>query len=176
MSRRFLAAGIVALALTAIGCGGREDGDEAASQAAGEVVAGLTPAQYVKRATALCATQRQQISDELDAFERMAGRSEETVEEIATEAMEEVILSGFRSQYEGLRKLPPPSGEEDFLDLMLSKFSRSLENGEEDLARFFRVKGSGYSEFAEGTLMTEEFGIKGCGSPGRSPQAVYATF
>lgn len=153
---------VVALAVLSAGCGGG-DGDETAAAAADG--GSLTKSQYVQRATALCQAERRRISAELDAFDGSPA-----------EAMEEVILSGFRTQYEGLRKLTPPSGEEDFLDLMLSKLSISLEDGEEDLARFFRIKASAYSEFAEGSLMTEEFGIKGCGSLATSPRAVYASF
>lgn len=159
---------VLALAVLAAGCGDG-DGDETAAAAADG--GSPTKAQYVKRATALCRAERLRIAGELEDFAAEGGG-----DEVATRAMEEVILPGFRSQYEGLRKLTPPSGEEDFLDLMLSKLSRSLEDGEEDLTRFFRVKPSAYSEFAEGSLMTEEFGIKDCGSLATSPRAVYASF
>jgi hypothetical protein len=157
-----LAAALIAVPLVA-GCG---DAGEGASSASGDAE-GLSPqARYVRRATEICRAERKAIAAELAG--RQGGRT--------AEALREVVLPGFRRQYEGLRKLWPPRGDEDFLDLMLSKFSRSLENGEEELAGFFRVKLSGYSEFAEGTLMTEEYGIRGCGSQGRSPEAVYRAF
>lgn len=154
-----LAVGLIA-ATSLGGCGGSE-GDATPAQGWGEV--GLSEAQYVKRATAVCRAHRREIAAELAEADPIG----------AARAVEEIVLPGFRRQYEGLRRLWPPRGEEDFVDLMLSKFSRSIEDGEEEPTRFFRVKPSGYSEFGEGTLMTEELGIGGCGSQGRSPEDVY---
>ncbi|HWM62394.1 MAG TPA: hypothetical protein VNP96_00210 [Solirubrobacterales bacterium] len=173
MGRRRLTAtlvGVAALAALLTGCGGDDAGGESTTTDA------LTKAQYVERATALCARHRDRIAGELRAVSEKLGQDGSLGRAEVEKAMEDVILPGIRSEYEELRKLQPPRGDEDFLDLMLSKFSRSLENGEEDLARLFRIKLSAYSEFAEGTLMTNEYGIKGCGSLRRSPQAVVRAY
>jgi hypothetical protein len=161
---------LACVALLAVGCGDGE-GDDGSPTAES-----LTEAQYVKRASAICAQHRAQIADGLAPISTKLRQGDALGKAEVSEAMEEVILPGFRSEYEELRRLPPPRGDEDFLDLMLSKFSKSLENGEEDLARFFRVKLSAYSEFAEGTLMTGEYGIEGCGSLRRSPRAVVRAY
>ena len=162
MSRRLLAplAAVAALTASAAGCG-----DEA-----------LTKAEYVKEATALCVKHRREISAELDSFAARRGQGDAAGGRIAAEAMEEVILPGFRAQYRELRELPTPPGDEKFLNLMRSKFAASLKRAEERLATLFHVKPSAYSEFAEGTLMTHEYGIEGCGSLRRSPGAIYAAF
>ena len=152
------------VASTALSSCGGDGGDAPTSPLEGEKKSASD--RYAERATTICRKERRAIIARLTNSSGMP----------PAEAMEEVVLPGFRRQYEGLRKLWPPRGDEDFLDLMLSKFSRSLENGEEDLTRLFRVKLSSYSEFAEGTLMTDEYGIEGCGSLGRSPQAVYRGF
>jgi len=173
MGRRRLTAmliGIAALAYLLTGCGGDDAGGETTTTDA------LTKAQYVKRATAICASHRDLIAGELQAVSEKLDQDDSLSKSEVEKAMEDVILPGIRSEYEELRKLSPPRGDEDFLDLMLSKFSRSLENGEEDLARFFRIKLSAYSEFAEGTLMTNEYGIEGCGSLRRSPRAVVRAY
>jgi hypothetical protein len=173
MARKRLAAmlaGAVALAALSTGCGDGDGGEEGATWES------LTKAQYVREATALCASQRGRISRELAPVSEKLGRGDAIGRAEVKEAMEDVILPGFRSEYEELRELRPPRGDEDFLDLMISKFSASLANGEEDLVRFFRLKLSGYSEFAEGTLMTKEYGVEGCGSLRRSPRAVVRAY
>lgn len=163
---------VVALPTLLVGCG---DGEES-PDTAGKGAEAPTKAQYVKRATTICEKHRAQIADELAPVTAKL-RQGEAVSRAEVEAtMNDVILPGFRSEYEELRRLRPPRGEEDFLDLLLSKLSRALENGEEDLARFFRVKLSAYSEFAEGSLMTQELGIKGCGSLRRSPRALVRAY
>lgn len=158
------------IALQLAGCG--MDGDEggSASEAAGVKLESLTKPRYVQRATELCSDARERMSAGLESLP--AGGAGRVSADDAREAMEEVILPAFRLEYEGLRQLAPPRGDEAFLDLMLMKFSRSLQIAEDDLSRLFRVKGSGYSEFAEGSLMTREYGIEGCGSLARSPRAI----
>jgi hypothetical protein len=175
MARRRVAAmlvGAAALAAPMAGCGGGEE----SPATAGDGAEGPTKAQYVKRATAICEKHRAQIAGELAPIGARLRQGKAVDRAEIEEAMEGTILPAFRSEYEELRRLRPPRGEEDFLDLLLSKFSRALENGEESLARFFRIKLSAYSEFAEGSLMTQEFGIRGCGSPRRSPRAVVRAY
>lgn len=163
--------GSAALASLWTGCGGDDAGGETATTDA------LTKAQYVKKATAICARHRDRIAGQLRAVSEKLGEDGSLGRAEVEEAMEEVILPGFRSEFEDLRELPAPRGDdEDFLLLMLFKLAASLENGEEDLARFFRIKLSAYSEFAEGTLMTNEYGIEGCGSLRRSPRAVVRAY
>ena len=173
--RQFVAMllGVATAAALATGCGGGGSDGEADPA---DSVAGSAPAEYAKRATALCLDRRRQITADLDAFAERPDRNRGLAEAEVRKAVEDVILPGFRSQFEALRRLPPPRGDEDFLALMLFKFAVSLENGEERLARLFRVKLSSYSEFAEGTLMTEEYGVEGCGSLARSPEGVYTAF
>lgn len=160
--------GAAALALMLGGCGSGEEGETTA------VPKRPTEVEYAKEAQRLCVQRRQRLSGELVALAKENGQTGPASKAEVGEAFEQVILPGFRSQFEALRRLTPPRGDEDFLALMLFKFATSLENGEERLARLFRVKLSGYSEFAEGTLMTHEYGIEGCGSLGRSPRAIYA--
>jgi hypothetical protein len=155
------------LAACSAGCG--ESGGNSAGGNAGEP---LTKAQYVRAATALCRRHRRQIAGELNQMGAGPPFSAVAVKG----AFDDVVLPGFRAEYEALRKLPIPPGDEHFLRLMQSKFEASLGHGEEDLARLFRIKRSDYSEFAEGTLMTHEYGIEGCGSPRRSARAVLAAF
>jgi len=161
------------VAALAIGCGGAGEGSSTAATALEQKR--LTKAEYVKEATALCVREKAQIIAKLEPLLSKFEKGEGTPE-LASQAMEEVILPGFRVQYEDLRALVPPWKDADFLDLMLLKFSRSIEDGEEDLAKFFHIKPSTYSEFVEGTLMTREFGVKGCGSLRRSPEAVLEAF
>ena len=160
---------VAATAAALPGCGG----DDGSSTAAETVPA--TKAGFVKAASAVCTGEQQLIAEELKPFFAKIEAGEATPA-LERQAMEEVVLPGFRAQYEGLRRLTPPQEDADFVDWLLLKFSRSLENGEEDLAKFFHVKPSAYSEFAEGTLMTKEYGIKGCGSLRRSPPAVLEDF
>ena len=165
VSRRSLATLLALSALTASSAGCGESGGGSTAGDIGE--APLTKPQYARAATALCRRHRRQIVRELD---RMGA------DPPMQRAFDDVVLPGFRAQYEGLRELSIPPGDEHFLHLMQSKFKASLGHGEEDLAKFFHIKPSDYSEFAEGTLMTREYGIKGCGSLARSPAALLAKF
>jgi hypothetical protein len=149
-------AGFVAVALSLAGCGGDDEAP------AGERK--LTKAEYAREANALCQVDRERVRDEVESFMKGRDSAGRTSEEAAKKAIGEVVLDGFRSQYEGLRRLFPPRGDEDFLDLMLSTFSRSLEEGEEDVWKLFREEPSGYTEFGEGTVMAMEYGIRWCGS------------
>jgi hypothetical protein len=171
--RRPVFAGLALAALLASGCGGGAGGGD--DTAAEPSQARLSKAGYVRAATALCARERQRMSAGLAAF-RAKLEAGEPSQKLVGRALDEVVLPGFRVQYEGLRALIPPLEDADFIDLMLFKFSRSLENAEEGLNRFFRIKPSDYSEFAEGTLMTKEYGIRACGSLRRSPEAVLEDF
>jgi hypothetical protein len=171
---RTVLAGIAIVAVLASGCG-TDEGESDGTAAALPVQPRLTKPEYAKEATAICLRERQRMSSDLEPFlAKMKGA--EASPEIVSQALEEVVFPGFRAQYEGLRALTPPLKDADFTDLMLYKFSRSLENGEEDLGHFFRIKPSAYSEFAEGTLMTKEYGIKACGSLRRSPAAILEDF
>lgn len=173
---RAILAIIAVVAASVSGCGsGESGGDDTAAASASPVQVRLTEAEYAKAATALCVRERQRMSAGLEPF-RAGLEGGEPPPRIVRQALEEVVLPGFRAQYEGLRTLTPPLRDADFTDLMVYKFSRALENAEEDLDRFFRIKPSDYSEFAEGTLMTREYGIKGCGSLRRSPEAVLEGF
>jgi len=145
-----------------VGCGGGAPGS-------------LSEAAYVRRATDVCRESRRRIASALDSLGK-GRRDLRAAGELASTELEEVVLPGFRSQYQELRELPIPAGDAHFLRLMQSKFAASLAHGEESLARLFRIKRSGYSEFAEATLMAREYGIDGCGSLGRSPRAVLAGF
>jgi hypothetical protein len=171
MARKRLVAtllgGAVLVALLT-GCGGGEEENEPPAH--------LTEAQYKKRTKAICTEHRAQITNELGALSRKFQRDEPVGKVEARKALTDVILPGVRTQYEEMRRLPPPRGDEDFLDLMLSTFSRSLENGEESLARFFYVKPSSYTEFGEGTVMAWEYGSIECGSFGRSLEAVVRNY
>jgi hypothetical protein len=171
MTRQRLTAtlvGVVVVAALLTGCGG---GDEA-----NEATAHLTKAQYEQRAKAICAQAHAQIGEGLAALPRKIARGDAIGRAEAREALTEVILPRVRSQYEAMRRLPPPRGDEDFLDLMLSTLSRSLETGEESLARFFHIKASAYTEFGEATVMTGEYGVRGCGSFGHSAQEVVGDY
>lgn len=174
MARRRLTAIVtgVALAALAAGCGGGEESPATAGADGG----GLSKAQYVRRASAICAKHRAQISDRLAALSEKIREGNALGGAEVEEAMEDAVLPGLRSEYEELRKLLPPRGDEDFLDLMLARLSASLENGEQDVERFFHLTASGYSQFGEGTLMTEEYGLDGCGSQARSAKAVVRAY
>lgn len=178
MARLILRPGVLAciavIAVLASGCGGGEEGGDGTA-AADPDRARLTESEYAKAATAICVRERQRMTAELEPILAKL-EAEQTPPGTVVQALEEVVLPGFRMQYEGLRALTPPLQDADFTDLMLYKFSRSLENGEEDLNHFFRIKPSAYSEFAEGTLMTREYGIRACGSLRRSPEALLEDF
>jgi hypothetical protein len=166
-----LAGAAIAAALV-MGCGG---GEVATSSTTAHEKKRLTKAEYVREATALCLKERQWISTQLEPLLVRFDEGDASPK-LARQTVETVVLPGYRVQYEGLRALVPPWEDADFLDLMLLKLSRSIEDGENHLAKFFRIKPSDYSEFAEGSLMTREYGIKGCGSLRRSPEAVLEDF
>src|SRR2546423_7290369 len=148
-------AGVAALALLVAGCGG---GDE--------TVARLTPAEYAKKAEALCAKGRARMAGDLQAFlarhDSVNGKRSpaQTAELVA-----EVVLPGLRSEVEELRSLPIPHGDGRHLELMLSKLARGLAEGEADPVGFFHANKSEFSEFSEGWIMAREYEVDECGKP-----------
>jgi hypothetical protein len=156
LGKRSLAmlASVVALAILVAGCGG-----------AGNLET-LTKTEYEKVAEALCAKDRRQMSEDLQAFSsqhHLAGGKRSDAQ--TRELVEEVVLPGLRSEVEEIQDLPIPPGDAHHLKMMLGKLKRGLKEGEADPGGFFRANKSEFSEFSEGWIMAREYEVDQCGKP-----------
>jgi hypothetical protein len=146
-------AGLAVLPFLVAGCGG-------GSSSSDETVAKLTKAEYVKKASAICAANGRRMGAALTSYTKKHPLGKNAGEAQADELIEAVALPGFRAEVEELQDLPAPRGDEAQVEVMLAKFEAGLEGGEEDPASLFV---SAKSEFAKGTKLAEAFGLSGCG-------------
>ena len=152
MSKRAMAmlAGVVVLAMLVGGCGGGGDEEES-----------LTKAQYAKQGSKICAKEGEKVGDDLTAYGKKHDLSEKVSKEETAKLIETVIFPGFEAELEGLRELPPPEGEEEKVEAMLTQFEKGLDEGAEDPASFFEIE---KGEFEKATDAMDKYGVKGCGT------------
>lgn len=122
--------GFAAVAALWAGCGGGSD-DQAG--AAGDTTATLTKAQFVKKASAICAERREEWSDvvaparkELQAAD--GSINEKKVEELVTGSLVPLM----QEELEKLEALGVPAGDEKTVNAMLKSRSQAIADIEAD--------------------------------------------
>jgi len=149
-----LAAGVLALALLAAGCGGGNDG--------GDSTASLSKAQFVKQGNAICRKGNAELESEFEEFaeEHNLQENKKPSEAAFEEAAETILIPGITNQVEEIRALGTPEGDEGEIDEILTGAEEAVEEGEEDPASF----GEGESpQFKKVNKQAREYGLTVCG-------------
>ncbi len=158
MSKRLIAtaAGVLAIALIAAGCGSSSDNST-------DSTASLTKAEFVKQGNAICATGNKQIEAGFESFGKEHHLSENTqpTEAQAAELAETVLVPAVTTQIEGIRALGAPSGEEDQVNAILEAAEEGVEKAEEDPNALFSSNGE--NAFGEANELSREYGLTTCG-------------
>jgi hypothetical protein len=121
-------AAVLAIAAIAVGCGGDDssaDGSGGSSEDAGPVTtASLSKAQYVKQASALCKQRRESRFKEMEAYiqENPGGSEEDRLEG----AVEEIQVPTMEAQFDDLRALGAPSGDEKQVEAIIVAYEKAI--------------------------------------------------
>jgi hypothetical protein len=161
---RFLAltAVLAAAALAAAGCG---SGDDATTPDAGTTAAAasLTMAEFVTEGNEICAEVNEELEAGIEEFAEENGLSgndqpsEEQLEELATE----ILIPSVAGQFEQIRGLGAPSGEEKKVDAFLDKAESAVEEVEADPALI--TDQAGQSPFVTVSREATALGLVACG-------------
>ena len=149
---------IVAVATATIGCGGSETRTSASDSGGG----GSTPASkagFVKRASAICARDREGTLERVGAYQER--HSSEGLSEAALrkESIISALSSTIQKEIADLNEVPLPRGEEKQVEAILSATRAALDNAKESKVKSPK-KFDGY--FVDVNQKLREYGLKEC--------------
>ena len=125
------AAGIIVIALLALGCAA-SDSDSASADTP------ITKKQFINRANAVCAKSKKEREAEVDAWEKKAAAGDKEVD--FGLALKKVIGPSLRQEAEELEALPPPAQNagkyERWIALLLRGSKILEEEGAKGIERF----------------------------------------
>jgi hypothetical protein len=147
-------AGIAALAVFLVGCGGGGGDDTTAS---------LTKAAMIKQGDAICIKTSSDLSQRYAAFAKekssgAAGLSQEASLELGTE----VFLPAVQAEIDRLRELSPPSDGADEVEAFLDAAEEGVEEGEAE-PKALLGDGDQYP-FTKADELAQAYGFKACGN------------
>jgi hypothetical protein len=125
-----------ALAFLASGCGGGDNGDATAQGGSGsapavEAVDGLTKAELIAKADAICEETDKKQEAALKAFLKKNPNAESDPKGKA-QMVKEAGLPPIRTEVEEMADLGAPPGEEDQVQAILDSLQQALEESEKD--------------------------------------------
>lgn len=148
MRSHIVAAPLVGIALVLAGCGGGDD-------------EGLSKADYVAQADAICQKADDASSKELTAASQKLG--ENPTPEQQAEVVTSVLLPSIETQLKDLKALGRPKGEEDAADALYESLGNAVEKGKSDPSALISASG-GESPFADANAKAKALGLKVCGA------------
>jgi uncharacterized protein with beta-barrel porin domain len=150
VNQRWLIAGALALTagLIAAGCGGGDDnGTTAAAQSKDE---------FLKRGNQICSAGEKQI---IAAENKVLGENptQAEVNKFATKT----AIPTLQYELAGIQGLPPPSGDEDEVDAIVSAAQQGLDKLKGDPSLI--AAGGQDNPFAEANKLAKQYGLTACG-------------
>lgn len=155
MSKRLIAllAGVLAIALV-VGCGGGDDDEATASS--------ITKAEFIKQADAVCEKTTKQAQADFRAYLKEGARIEEeelSAEDYAAIVVETVMTPNYEQEFEELRDLGAPNGDEDEVEKLIVAREEDLEAAQAEPERFARES---EKVFAQSSKLAKEYGLQAC--------------
>jgi len=145
MYKAIIAIGVATAACLVAGCGGSGGGETAAT--------GMTKAQFIKKAEAICSKTQEEGREARIALEKAKG------EELELDvAVRRIVGPTLKKEAEELRSLTAPAGEKEKLTRMIDNLSES--------AAAFAAKGSKTTStpnFEAFRREIEAYGLEACG-------------
>jgi hypothetical protein len=153
--RARLAVAVAAIAAVAIaGCGG---GSSTSTTDAGG--AALSKSEFLAKGNAICAKGEQQIQAEgRKLFTSSKAPSQAEQEKFATET----IIPNVQQQIDGIKALPPPSGDEDQVNAIVDAAQSALDKAKQDPTML--TDQGGTDPFAQANKLADAYGLTKCGS------------
>ena len=153
----------VAVALLVSGCG---EGDSTADSTADTTAAtsaadtAISKAQFVKQANAICGKANQELTKISEKFTEEKNLSEK---QPPTDAqigeLTKLALPPIVRQFEEIRDLDVPAGDEEKVNAILSAADGAIEEAEDDSSVIYGADGGA---FAKANRLSAEYGMKKC--------------
>lgn len=149
MHTKYLAAPLIAVALAFAGCGGGDD-------------EGLSKAEYVKQADAICQKASDQLDKDSQAAVQALGTDSPTDEQLAKIATD-VAIPNLEKQLSDLKALAAPKDDESTVDALYSDVGGAIAKVKADPVSLINSGGSDVSPFASANEKAKAYGLKVCG-------------
>ena len=165
MSKRgpiVLLAGVLAVALILVGCGGGSSDSTSASSDSS--TSALSKAEFIKKADAICKAGGKRTQEEFAAYieeKKLSGKKEPTEAQYA-EVSDEIQVPALKRQAEEIRALGAPAGDEDQITELVDAVDEGIENVE--AADPQKALESASPMFAEADKLAVAYGLKVCGN------------
>lgn len=149
-----LLAGVLAVALSLVGCGGGGSDPSTSS---------LSKAEFIKKADAICKAGGKRTQSEFTAYveeKKISAKNEPTPAQFA-EVSDEIQIPAYKRQVGEIRALGVPAGEEEQITALLDALDVGIEKIED--ADPQEALESSNKMFAEADDLAEAYGLKVCG-------------
>jgi hypothetical protein len=145
--------GLAAGAFVASGCG---ESDSTADQPTA-----ISRADFIDEANAICANTNQELTKTAEDFSKKNTISEEQqLTEAQVGELSKLALPLIVKQFEELRALGVPAGDEKQVDAILSAAEEAIEKGERNPAAIYGADGGA---FAKANGLATDYGLDKCG-------------
>lgn len=150
MRTHLFAAPLVGIALILAGCGGSDD-------------KGLSKADYVTQADAICTKAAAQLDKDSQAAVQALGTDSPTDEQLATIA-KDVAVPNLEKQLGDLKALDAPKDDKDTLDALYTDLDGAIAKVKADPTTLINSgDASATSPFASANEKAKAYGLKSCG-------------
>ena len=139
---------VLGLALVGAGCGG---GDDKSSSS-------LSKAEFIRKGNAICAAGNKQIEAKAG---QLFGTKQKPSEGELKQFASTVLLPSVEKQVAELKKLSPPSGDEDEVKAILDAAQDGIDKGKQDPLSLTQEKGG---PFDKANALARKYGLTVCGS------------
>jgi hypothetical protein len=156
-----LLAGLLAVALLAVGCGG--GGSDSSSASSEPATSSLSKAAFIKKADEVCKKGGERTQSEFAAYikeEGISAKNEPTQAQFA-EVSEGIQVPAFKRQAGELRALGAPAGDEAEVTAFVDAIDEGIEKVEEADPK--EALESASPMFAKADKLAAEYGFKVCG-------------
>jgi len=147
---------ISAIALAPVGCGGGESSTSASALASSSI----SKAAFVKRASAICARDREGTLERVGTYQERHGSDGLSKAALRKRAIIAALSSTIRREIADLGKLPLPRGEEKQVEAILSATQDAMDKARESGTKSPK-KFEGY--FADVNQKLRDYGLEACG-------------
>jgi hypothetical protein len=142
----------LAIALSAVGCGGGDDG----------ATASISKAEFVKQANGICAKTQQQLESEFAAYvQSQAGREPQGEDAVAArvDVAKTILIPAKQQEVEEFRALGAPAGDKGQADAIIEAMEEGVQKSQQAPAATVidSTKAFGRSE-----ALADEYGLSQC--------------
>lgn len=161
MRTKFVLVAVATAAVAIAGCGGGSSsttGASGASGASGAQGAALSKSEFLAKGNAICAKGNQEIQAATKkAFPQGQQPSQAELNKFATDT----LIPTVQQEIDGIKALPPPSGDEDQVNAIVNAAQSALDKGKQDPST---LVSQGSDPFAQANKLANAYGLTKCGS------------